>query len=904
MSEPTATGTSNPEREQRLDEAAAEYMALLAAGTPPNREEWLAGRPDLRLELVEFLDDLDRINSAVGPGRGESSAWRARETKGSIIAKRYILVEKIGEGGMGEVWVARQTEPVRRRVALKLIKTGMDSKAVIARFEAERQALAMMDHPNIAKVLDGGLTEDLRPFFVMELVNGLPLTKFCDEASLSIRERLELLLPICHAVQHAHQKGIVHRDLKPSNILVTQNDGQPIPKVIDFGVAKAILGKLSDDGTLTQFGAVVGTLEYMPPEQAGFQYNDIDTRADIYALGVILYELLTGLRPFDAKRLKQAAFDEMVRMIREDEPSRPSARLSSDDSLPSAAAFRRVEPARLTRMLRGDLDWVVMKCLEKQRDRRYATANGLAHDIQRYLADETIEARPPSRLYRVQKFVRRNRGFVLGASLLTMTIVAGGIATSLALVRARNAERAATQESDRAVAVRDFLTEDLLGQADPENNPRSAGVTVEQLLDRASSRVDQNPALIRHPGAKAEILAVLGETYEGLGNYSKAVEHWRRALELDQQLYADPNEPRTLAAMKGLGQALIGIDEFEEAEDILRRTATRRSQSSGPTHRDTLFANNSLAIALGEQGRFAEAEPLFKSTWQTWSRVYGPNDKDTLQALVNYAAMLTKKGDYASADPLFRSALDGYRAQGLADSPDALNSENAWALNLIHERKLDEAKGLLNETIARKQRVLGPNHALTLGSRSNLGYVLSQLGESAAAVRELTLTYEGLRAEYGPAHRETLAAKNSLVLALRDAKRWDEAKAYARELLDDARRKVGPYENDLVVFTNNLAWIYEGEGDYPEAERLYRESLAIAKEAGHSDDPDSLDSAHNLMRVLFQQQRFDEAVTVGQQTLIARQRVLPPNHPSTMATATDWSSRWSSWNVSMTPNAC
>ena len=369
------------------------------------------------------------MNSAIGSYRATAHAPRGLDAKGSIIGRRYILIDKIGEGGMGEVWVARQTEPVRRRVALKLIKPGMDSKAVLARFEAERQALAMMDHPNIAKVLDGGLTDDQRPYFVMELVNGLPLTRFCDEASLSIRERLELLLPICHAVQHAHQKGIVHRDLKPSNIFVTQSDGQPIPKVIDFGVAKATIGKLTDDSLLTQFGAVVGTLEYMPPEQAGYHTGDVDTRADIYALGVILYELLTGLRPFDARRLKQAAFDEMVRMIREDEPSRPSARLSSDDSLPSVAAVRRVEPTRLTKMLRGDLDWVVMKCLEKKRDRRYATANGLARDIQRYLANETVEARPPSRGYRLRKFARRNRTLVFSASLLVLSLVAGVVAT-------------------------------------------------------------------------------------------------------------------------------------------------------------------------------------------------------------------------------------------------------------------------------------------------------------------------------------------------------------------------------------------------------------------------------------------------------------------------------------------
>jgi serine/threonine protein kinase len=311
-----------------------------------------------------------------------------------LIAGRYTLVEKLGEGGMGEVWVAKQSEPVKRRVALKLIKPGMDNRAVLQRFELERQALAMMEHPNIARVFDAGLTPVGQPFFAMELVNGLPLTRYCDEARLTPRQRIELFVPICQAVQHAHQKGIVHRDLKPANILVTMIDGEPVPKIIDFGVAKATAGKLTAETMSTQFGTVVGTLEYMSPEQAGFAGEDVDTRADIYSLGVILHELLTGLRPIDAKRLKKAAFSEMIRVIREEEPSKPSTRLSTDDSLPSLAALRQTEPRRLMMILRGELDWVVMKCLEKSRDRRYETANAIGRDLQRYLADEPVEARP------------------------------------------------------------------------------------------------------------------------------------------------------------------------------------------------------------------------------------------------------------------------------------------------------------------------------------------------------------------------------------------------------------------------------------------------------------------------------------------------------------------------------
>jgi eukaryotic-like serine/threonine-protein kinase len=367
-----------------------------------------------------------------------------------LIAGRYQLQQKIGEGGMGEVWVAKQTEPVKRKVALKLIKTGMDSRAVLTRFEQERQALAMMDHPNIARVLDGGLTPSGQPFFVMELVNGLPLTKFCDEARLTPRERLELFVPVCQAVQHAHQKGIVHRDLKPANILVTLIDGKPVPKVIDFGVAKATAGRLTDYSMSTQFGAVVGTLEYMSPEQAGFSAVDIDTRADIYSLGVVLYELLTGLRPIDARTLKHAGLAEMIRVIKEEEPSKPSTRLSTDESLPSMAALRQTEPRRLMALLRGELDCVVMKCLEKGRERRYETANALSRDIQRYLADEPVEARPPSTGYRLSKFLRRHRGAVVAAALVLAALLAGIAGTTFGLIRAEQRRSEAMKQRDIA----------------------------------------------------------------------------------------------------------------------------------------------------------------------------------------------------------------------------------------------------------------------------------------------------------------------------------------------------------------------------------------------------------------------------------------------------------------------
>ncbi len=377
----------------------------------------------------------------------------------AVIAGRYTLVEMIGEGGMGSVYLASQTEPVKRQVALKLITPGMDSKAVLARFDAERQALALMDHPNIARVYDGGTTGEGNPFFVMELVRGAPITQFCDEHRLPVRARLGLFVAVCQAVQHAHQKGIIHRDLKPSNVLVTEVDGRPTPKVIDFGVAKATELRLTEM-SFSDAGAIVGTPAYMSPEQADPATADIDTRTDVYSLGVMLYELLVGSPPIDARQLKRGAVLEMLRMVREVDPPRPSTKLSTADDRPDVAANRGIEPAKLARLLQGELDWVVMKALEKDRARRYDTANGLARDIQRYLADEVVEARPPSAGYRLQKFVKRNKGQVIAASLVLAALLAGMAGTTWGLIEARRQEKlardgtAAKEEARQAEAAR------------------------------------------------------------------------------------------------------------------------------------------------------------------------------------------------------------------------------------------------------------------------------------------------------------------------------------------------------------------------------------------------------------------------------------------------------------------
>ena len=533
---------------------------------------------EARIALVEALlaaaDGTDSLLDRPLAGPPEATIDQpATESPGTVIGP-YKLIEPIGEGGMGRVWMAQQVEPVKRLVAVKLIKAGMDSRQVIARFDAERQALALMDHPNIARVLDGGTTGGGRPYFVMDLVKGMPITRYCDEHHLTPRQRLELFIPVCQAVQHAHQKGIIHRDLKPSNVLVALYDGKPVPKIIDFGVAKAAGQQLTDQTLVTGFGAIIGTLEYMSPEQAEVNQLDIDTRSDIYALGVLLYELLTGSPPFRRQELTQAGMLEMLRVIREQEPSKPSTKLSTAEGLPTLAANRGTEPARLTKLVRGELDWIVMKALEKERNRRYETANGFALDVQRYLAGEPVLAAPATTVYRLRKFVKRHKGSVAAAGLVLLLLVGGITGTTWGLVRAEHHRQLAEAKKREALSERDAkdaaLKSEKQARADETKARQQAFAAlrsmtadvVERKFAQTTALTDEDRAFLRGVIAQYDAFAAIqghdadsravraegrlrvGKMRRMLGELKEAEQDFDQALSTFKQLAADfPSRP-------------------------------------------------------------------------------------------------------------------------------------------------------------------------------------------------------------------------------------------------------------------------------------------------------------------------------------------------------------------------
>jgi len=765
-------------------------------------------------------------NTTVSPG-----SVYTPDTAGTQIGP-YKLLQILGEGGFGTVWLADQREPVTRRVALKVLKPGMDSFEVLARFELERQALAMMDHPNISRVYDAGQSASGRPYFVMEYVQGVPVTNYCDAHRLTTANRLRIFIDICYAVQHAHQKGVIHRDLKPGNILVSVVEGnppKPLVKIIDFGIAKAINTALSSKAIFTETGRLMGTPEYMSPEQAGTTSLDVDTRTDVYSLGVILYELLAGALPFDSKTLRSAGYEGIMRMIREQDPPRLSTKFSRlGDASNSAAQLRQSDSRTLINQLRGDLEWITARAMEKDRSRRYGMASDLAADIDRYLHSQPVVARPPSFTYLASKFVRRHRIGVSAASAIAAAVLLGAVGTTIGMVRAQAAHREAVAQREVAVveagkanASVKFLM-DTIQAVDPANTNRP-NITVREVVDEARGMLAAS--LSEQPLIDAAVRNLLGRTYVALGVFDPAEVLLNESLAARQKLL--PAEHLDIAQSKNdLGLLRLRQGKLDDSIALQREALAMRKRLKGDNDAVVADSLNNLAAALREKDQRDEAIKLFREALVIHQAAHGPKHPDTITTQRNLAVLLLDKGDFAQAEKINRDILALQDAKPGQESRDLAWTLNNLAQVLEAQNKFDEALPLQRRAVDIQRRVLGPTHPDVGAAVSNLALALQSRGDLAAAEPLFREALDIARKQGSVARPDIDIDLLNLGNVLMDLNRPADAEPLARESLRVVRGRVAPGDRQIAFSALLLGRLLSDTDRAADAEPLLREALA------------------------------------------------------------------------------
>jgi non-specific serine/threonine protein kinase/serine/threonine-protein kinase len=803
-------------------------------------------------------------------------AYEPADGQESVRVRNYRILQRVGTGGMGEVYKAEQLEPIKREVALKVVKPGMDTREIVARFDSERQTLALMNHTNIARIFDGGATEQGRPYFAMEFVKGLSISRYCDTHNLRTSERLRLFVQVCEGVQHAHQKGIIHRDIKSSNVLVEVRDGKAVPKIIDFGVAKAIA--LSADGrtAFTPHGQLIGTPEYMSPEQAAMTGVDVDTRSDVYSLGILLYKLLVGTLPFDPKELRRGGYLEIQRRLRESEPPNPSTRLTKLAGEANEAAQRRsTDVVTLLREIRGELDWIVMKALEKDRERRYGSAAALAADVERYLENRPVHASPPNPLYRLRKFVRRHRAGVATAVLVFVSLILGVIGTTTNMIRALRAERVASEEAETARQVSDFLV-DLFQVADPAE-AQGDSITVRQVLDVGAEKIERD--LGDQPLTQARLMHTIGSVYRQLGLYEEAGQLLENSLEIrEKSISGDALE--VAASLVSLSDLERSEGNYAEAERLAVRAVSIREETLGSENPELAEALRVLGSALMRQGKSDEARPTLERAVEIYQRVLGPSHPDLAQSQAVLAGVYWERGEYDTAEPLFLKALETFE-QTLGPSDYRVRTTlNDLAALYWSQGKLERATALYQRALEIKVRVLGSDHPTVAGTLNNLALVFDAQDRLSEAEPLLVRGISILEGSLGEDHDTTAMLVANLAWIYYRQGRMAEAEPLYDQALAVYNTKLGANHSRVAILLGDQAKMFADQGKADRAIGNLQRAAAIWESNFNPDHPRVAECLHSLAGIYSDQGRLEEAETSYRRALEIRLDKLGPEHPA------------------------